>query len=189
MNAAGRWMALGLLGVAAVAGGGLLLQREEAAVLRREIGWLREEQQAMGRLRAENQQLKAAQAPAAEVERLRADRAALVRLRGEIDGMKARVEARANEGGRASVGGAPVSMTFAMGENGSIATEGRAVDFEALRERFGTLAAEKKTAELKLAWADRRAPIEQVKANVERITRLAKEAGLHFTLSLDQPQN
>lgn len=95
MNArAGQWMAVGLLAVGAVAGGGYALQRQEAAVLQREIGWLREEREALERLRVENERLKAAEAPAAEVERLRADRAALLRLRAEIDAMRARVEKR-----------------------------------------------------------------------------------------------
>lgn len=91
---ANRWVTLGLLALAVGAGGGYLLRKTEADVLRREIGWLREEETALRKLRAENERLKATQTPAAEVERLRADRAAVLRLRAEIEAMKARVEAK-----------------------------------------------------------------------------------------------
>ena len=84
----------GLLVLALVAGGGVALQWQETGALRREIGWLKEEGEALARLRAENERLKAAAPPATEVERLRADRAAMLRLRAEIEAMKARAEAK-----------------------------------------------------------------------------------------------
>lgn len=92
--AAGRWIAVALMALAVAAGAGFWLQREEAAVLRREVGWLKEENAALGRLRTENARLKAAETPAHEIERLRADRAAVLRLRAEIDAMKRRVDGR-----------------------------------------------------------------------------------------------
>lgn len=96
-----RWLPAVLLLVAGVAGAGYALQVQATAALRREIELLQAEQRESGRLRAENERLKAEQAPAAEVERLRADRAALLRLRSEIDGMKRRVEERTvKDGGR-----------------------------------------------------------------------------------------
>ena len=85
---------MGLLGLAIVAGGAGVIRWREAEALRREIELLKEQGGALARLRAENEQLKAAQAPVAEVERLRADRAAVLRLRGEIEAMKRRAEQR-----------------------------------------------------------------------------------------------
>lgn len=78
-----------------VAGAGVALQWQTSESLRREIGWLKDDNQALARLRAENARLKAAQTPAEEIERLRADHAAMLRLRGEIEQMRRRAEARA----------------------------------------------------------------------------------------------
>ncbi|MES2695870.1 MAG: hypothetical protein V4773_20520 [Verrucomicrobiota bacterium] len=86
--AAARWVSLGLLGLVAVAGAGIALQRYEAEVLRREIELLKEERTSLGRLQMANDRLRAAQTPAEEVARLRADRDAVLRLRAELEAMK-----------------------------------------------------------------------------------------------------
>lgn len=90
-----RWISLALLALAIVAGAGFALQRQAASALQQEIALLRSESRELERLRAENERLKAAQAPLAEVERLRADHTAMVRLRADIEDMKARADKRA----------------------------------------------------------------------------------------------
>ncbi len=87
MNAL-RWLSVGLLALALMAGMSLWLQRQAAAQLRDEIAQLREDNRELAKLRAENQRLAAAQVPAAELARLRADRAAVLRLRAELEALK-----------------------------------------------------------------------------------------------------
>ena len=89
-----RWLPVFLLALALVASAALLLQRQSAAQLREEVALRREENRRLEQLRMENAKLMAAQVPAAELDRLHADRAAVVQLRGEIEKMKAGVEAR-----------------------------------------------------------------------------------------------
>ena len=93
-TSAQRWLSVGLLALAVVAGAGFALQRQATTALEQEIALLRDESRQLAGLRAENQRLKAVQTPAAEVERLRADHSAILRLRAEIDEMKTRAEQR-----------------------------------------------------------------------------------------------
>jgi len=74
-----------LLAIALVAGFIGLRQWQETAALRTQLEVARIEIGDLGRLRAENRKLRAAQIPAAQLERLRADHAALAHLRAELD--------------------------------------------------------------------------------------------------------
>ncbi len=91
---ASRWVSVGLLGIAAVAGAALWLQRQAAADLRDEIALLRDDRRELARLRDENQRLAAALPPAVKLEELRADRAAVLRMRSEIERARRGLEAR-----------------------------------------------------------------------------------------------
>jgi hypothetical protein len=90
-----RALSVALLLLAAVAAGGAFLQRETAAALEREIALLKEDNQRIAALRAEQVRLQAQQVPPAELERLRADRGAVLRLRAEVEALRDRVEQRA----------------------------------------------------------------------------------------------
>jgi hypothetical protein len=89
-----RWLFVLLFAFAVVAGAAWWLQRQSAAQLREEIALLHDESRRLAELRAENARLVAAQPPAAEIDRLRADRAAVVQFRGEIEKLKAGLDAR-----------------------------------------------------------------------------------------------
>lgn len=90
-----RWISTLLLALAVAAGVGVVWQRQAAAALQAELGWLRDENRELVRLRGENERLRTAGLPAAEMEQRRADHAAIVRLRAEIEAMRVRLEKRA----------------------------------------------------------------------------------------------
>lgn len=90
-----RWLALALLMLALVAGGALLLQRQEAAQLRDELTLLREGRRELAQLKAEQARLQAAQPTAAEWEQLRGDRAAVERMRTELNLLRGQIQAEA----------------------------------------------------------------------------------------------
>lgn len=89
-----RVITVSVLVLAVVAGGAFWAQRQASAVLRGEIGLLREEQAELARLRAENRRLIAQRVSAAEWEGLRGDHMAVMRLRGEIEKSRESVRER-----------------------------------------------------------------------------------------------
>lgn len=89
-----RWLSIGLLTIATVAGAALLLQRQVQSDLHEQVNRLREGQRELAHVQAEHERLQKLRVPEAELERLRADHAALVRLRAEVAEMKSRVAAR-----------------------------------------------------------------------------------------------
>lgn len=91
--AASRWISAALVAVAVAMSIAAWLRHEEAVTLRAEVGLLREDKKELARQRAENRRLKAAQLPAAELAALQADHDAVVRLRAEIEALKARTAA------------------------------------------------------------------------------------------------
>jgi Tfp pilus assembly protein PilN len=75
-----------LIGAIVVAvGAGMLSQWRQTLALRGELELARATMTELGRLREENQRLRARQIPTAELDRLRADHAALPRLRRELE--------------------------------------------------------------------------------------------------------
>ena len=84
-----RIFALGVLIV--VIGVAWALQRQVAGELRGTIQVLREQNQEVGRLRAEGRRLRETQISLAELERLRADQAAVSRLQGEVEAARTRI--------------------------------------------------------------------------------------------------
>ena len=78
--------------IALAAGVGVAREWSETQALRAEVELARTEAAALGRLRNENQSLRAQQLPPAELARLRADHAALPRLRSELEALKARAD-------------------------------------------------------------------------------------------------
>ena len=86
------WLGVGALLV--VASGVFALQRAAAAQAREEVALLRSQREDEARLRDENSRLVVAQVPEAELERLKADRAALGRLRAEVDELRERANER-----------------------------------------------------------------------------------------------
>lgn len=73
---------------------GWALQHQAKVELRDEVEWLREQNRAVARLRAERERLLAAQVPPSELAALRADHAAVLRLRDEVEALRARVAER-----------------------------------------------------------------------------------------------
>lgn len=86
-GSAGFFLALGFSAVAVAVG--LLLQRQEAAVLRAQREEARSTVAEIEQLRGENQQLREKQIAATELAALRSDHAALVRLRAELEALTA----------------------------------------------------------------------------------------------------
>lgn len=66
----------------------------ETAGLRTELEVIRTSAAELARMRAENQRLRAQQVSAEELARLRSDHEALPRLRAEVESVRARVEGR-----------------------------------------------------------------------------------------------
>ena len=93
MKTKATWFALGCLAVTL----GLVLawQRLSMRPLQAELEVLRDQQQEIGRLRAQHERLAAMQIPETELQRLRSDRAAISRMRGEVDALRQRTEERA----------------------------------------------------------------------------------------------
>ena len=80
------------LGAAVVAGAGLALERQKMSVLSEAVRELREERDALTRLRAENEKLRAT-LPSAEILSVwKADHAAVLRLQTQINQARANVE-------------------------------------------------------------------------------------------------
>lgn len=82
-------LAAGLLAV------GLWLQHQTTAQLRRELALVHEQQREVAAAKADHARLIAAATPDVEVQRLRDDRAALGRLRAELEDLKSRAAAKA----------------------------------------------------------------------------------------------
>jgi len=89
-----RLLVLALLGAAAALGVTLLLQRQEAGMLRSELALRRESRAALARLRAENAQLAQQLPAAAQLAAMRADHAAVLRLRAEVEAVRDDVQQR-----------------------------------------------------------------------------------------------
>ncbi|MDO8540535.1 MAG: hypothetical protein Q7S40_08890 [Opitutaceae bacterium] len=92
-----RWWSVAFVTLSVGLGAGMLLQSQSASALRTEITLRREENQKLGRLRAEYLELLRAQPSDAELQRLRSDHAAVLRLRAEINALKARADAMARQ--------------------------------------------------------------------------------------------
>jgi hypothetical protein len=93
---AARWLSVVMLVLALVSGAAWLLQREATAQLGDEIGLLRDENQKLAVVRAENVRIIAALPASAALEAMRADHAAVSRLRAEIEKLKVETEAQAS---------------------------------------------------------------------------------------------
>lgn len=129
-----RFIAALLLGLAIVAGGRLWLEREAAEVLRIEIGLLREQTAEEARLRAENEQLKAAQISAEELARLRSDRAAVMSLRREVEQARERVDQ--TERAQAEKERRKLTMLLGVGADGGVLLDGAPFATTALQQRL-----------------------------------------------------
>lgn len=77
-----------VFGLAAVGGGGSMIQRQETIELQGRLELVKQETQELERLRIEHRRLQERQIPAGELERLRADHAALPRLRMEGEALR-----------------------------------------------------------------------------------------------------
>ena len=136
-----RWISLGLVVLGAVAFAALLLQRQEAAALRREIGLLREEGRQLASMRAEHERLRTEKISDAELERLRGDRAALVRLRSEIETMRTRAEKMAAAQQEKAPQPPPaLVLNVAIAPDGGLSLDGGPIDLNTLRQRLAPFA-------------------------------------------------
>jgi hypothetical protein len=90
------WVLL-LLVLVVFAGGGMVWQRNQAALLQAEVELLRAEHRELAPLRGENERLTAGQVPPGELDALRTDHAELVRLRGEVEAARLRAQSAAVE--------------------------------------------------------------------------------------------
>jgi hypothetical protein len=95
-----RVVSIGMLLLAVALGGAWWLQWQAAAELRAELALLRNENNELARLRAENRRLRAAQVSEAELSALRSDHAAVARLRAEIEKLRDDVDRRARAVGQ-----------------------------------------------------------------------------------------
>ena len=87
-----------IAGLAAIIVAGLGLQRALNRELQEEVELQREQHQTVGRLRAEQQRLRAAQITDKDLASLRSDHAAVERLRNEVERMRTQVQAMEREG-------------------------------------------------------------------------------------------
>jgi Tfp pilus assembly protein PilN len=190
-----RWISIGLLGCAVVAAALWALQREAAMALRQEIALLRDDTRAIGRLRAENEKLKAQQVSAEELLRLQADRAALQRLRNEIEALKGRTEQRARETEKplpppkpaARVLRPTLALKFGITGDGALSMDGAPLKVEQLRQLFARLD-KGDLVEIRLRPETvSGARMERVHESMNAIKDVMKELGLRMTVILDRP--
>lgn len=92
------WRWLGIIVLALVCAGLLLMQRQEAAVLQSKIAEFRARNGELTQVRAETRTLLAAEISPEELQTLRANRDALARLRGEVETLKQRANSVAQTG-------------------------------------------------------------------------------------------
>jgi hypothetical protein len=190
-----RWLSFALFGLAAAAGGGLLLQRQASEALRGELELVREENGALARLRAEHERLAAAQPTAAELARLREDRAALVRLRDEIEKLKQRADsgdAEANRLAAKPLRSPPppaATVTFGVGTDGRLSLDDTPLEPNAVRQHLAGFVGKADRVEIHLEMpADPRAQADDMKRNIESVFRMAQELGLKTTVRFDRPR-
>lgn len=186
--ATARWISVGLLGLAAVSGAALWLQRQAAADLRDEIALLRGDQRELARLRVENQRLSAAQPATGEVERLRADRAAVGRLRAEIETTRSNLEARE----RALAAPPKIEparpalvATIGLGADGTLTSNGQRFEPGQLRQQLAALPRGSAfEIRLQLPRMEADGAFEQVKQAIETVSEPAKQAAKEFGLRM-----
>lgn len=183
-----------MLAVALLAGAGFLLRREANAALRREIALRHDDTRELDRWREQNRRLRAEQTPAAEVERLRADHGALAGLQAEIDGMKAKLDARSAALSAPVPTPKPVSRAVPVGLQldavGGMLFDGQPVDSATLRGQLPRLAGSSRSVVFTI-----RPPAEGQRMDTERldtvckeIVGVAKELGLSATFRFERAE-
>lgn len=181
-----RLIAAGLLGLAIVAGGRLWLEREEADVLRIQIGLLREQRAEEARLRAENARLKAAQISAEELARLRSDRAAVMSLRREVEQARERVdrtELTLTEKERRKL-----TMLLGVGADGGVLLDGDPFVATALQQRLAGIAPGsriKVNLRMPSGGVGMEAAGKSLMETSREIQRAVRERGLQLEITLD----
>ena len=187
-----RWLSLGLLGVAAVAGAGVLLQWQTNAVLREELGRLQEEQRRLAAVRAEHERLASGRVTEAELQRLRSDHAALARLRAEVGDLNQRVATRQRAAEkslpspRAPVVNPPpaLALSLGIGADGALLVDGSPAEMTSIEQRLAALLRGARV-EVRLAVAP--AQLEKASQTTRRLMGLAKERGLRMEVKYDRP--
>src|SRR4051812_48361342 len=188
-----RWISVGLLACAVLAGAKWALERQTARALQQEIALLKDDNRALARLRAENERLRAEQVPAEELLRLQSDRAAIQRLRAEIEALKTRTEQRARDvtapPALASSTPEPVPalvLKLGMDTQGGLSLDGNPTDLAQLKARLAALRrGDYVQIRLGIKRLERNAGLQEVDRGADALLALAKELGLKMDIRTD----
>ena len=182
-----HWILLALLGFAIAGGAWFLLRRHESTVLRAEIASLQQENRRLVDLRAEHERLLSTKVSDSELERLRNDRAALGRLRAEINQLNESADRKARAVEEPAPDKQPaLVLKLAMANDGGLSLDGVPANDEAIRQLFAQLAQRSERVDIRFQVDANDTRTDLVKEKLNGISRWAKEARLAMSFRLER---
>ena len=181
-----RWATLVLLAIAIAAFARFWIARQEAAALRAEIAYQKQQHGRLAALRSEHDRLRAEKVSDEELARLRNDHAALVRLRGEITRLEETAEQKERALKERPAPLPALRLDLGLAADNGLLVDGVSAKPEALRELLTRFAERSESVDIRFRYDPADGRIALVKETVDGISQLARQLKLRMTLRLER---